>query len=272
MRDGVGRIQNILVIGGSSEIGTAIAGTLTSGGAGTVLLAGRDPVRLRDAAARLERPGRAVHLLEYRADMPASDIAGLFGQATGLVGDLDVVLVCVGLLLDEADPAADAAATEASLRANLLGPALAVQAGAACLAGQGHGVLVVLSSVAGLRPRADLPVYGAAKAGLDTYARALQARMRGSGARIVVVRPGQVRTRMSAGLPDAPFTVDPDEVARTVARRLRGGRSVIYVPGVLRPVTGVLRALPAPLFRRVTMAARRRTDAVPASPEHLSRG
>jgi decaprenylphospho-beta-D-erythro-pentofuranosid-2-ulose 2-reductase len=265
MRDGVGRIQNILVIGGSSEIGTAIAGTATSAGPATVLLAGRDPVRLKEAAARLERADRTVHLLDYRAEMPAPEVTGLVDQAAALVGDLDVVLVCVGLLGDEADLAVDTAATEASLRANLLGPALAVQAGAHRLAGQGHGVLVVLSSVAGLRPRSDLPAYGAAKAGLDTYARALQARMRGCGARIVVVRPGQVRTRMSAGLPDAPFTVDPDEVARTVARHLHGGRSVIYVPGVLRPVTGVLRALPAPLFRRVTTAARRRAGTIAAA-------
>ena len=271
MRDGVGRVQTILVIGGSSEIGTAIAGTLMREGAGTLLLAGRDPVRLRAAATRLGRAGLAVHLLDYQAEMPASDVAKLFEHATSLVGDIDVVLVCVGLLVDEAELAADTTATESSLRANFLGPALAVQAGAACLAGQGHGVLVVLSSVAGLRPRADLPVYGAAKAGLDSYAQALQARMHGCGARIVVVRPGQVRTRMSSGLPDAPFTIDPDEVARIVAGRLRSGRPVIYVPGVLRPVMGVLRALPAPLFRRVTTAARRPVGtAGSASSEHAS--
>lgn len=271
MRDGVGRVQTILVIGGSSEIGTAIAGRLMRDGAGTLLLAGRDPMRLRAAATRLARVDLAVHLLDYQAEMPASDVAKLFEQATSQFGDIDVVLICVGLLADEAELAGDGAATESSLRANFLGPALAMQVGADRLAKQGHGVLAVLSSVAGLRPRADLPVYGAAKAGLDTYARALQARMRGSGASIVVVRPGQVRTRMSAGLPDAPFTIDPDEIARIVAGRLRSGRPVIYAPGVLRPVMGVLRALPAPLFRRVTTAARRRVGpADSAGSEHAS--
>jgi decaprenylphospho-beta-D-erythro-pentofuranosid-2-ulose 2-reductase len=262
MRDGVGRIQSILVIGGSSQIGNAIAARL--GRAGTqVVLAGRDAQRLQEAASRLEKLGATVHLVDYRAEMSGAEVNAVFDQAADLVGDLDLVVVSIGVLPDESALAVDTDATEASLRANLVGPALAAQVSSVRLAAQGHGIAVVLSSVAGLRVRSDMPAYSAGKAGLDAYCRALDVRLRGSGARLLVVRPGQVRTRMTADVPEAPFTVDPDAVADAVARHLHDGRSVIYVPAALGVVTAALRLLPGPVFRRLTAAARRN----PSAPE-----
>lgn len=259
MRDGLGRIQNVLTIGGSSDIGTAITLELSRTGPVSIVLAGRPSTRLTDTAILLRGNGATVHLVDYHADMPGRDVVAVIDQATTRLGDLDVVLICVGALADEDLLTQDTAATEASLRANLVGPVLAAQAATACLAAQGHGVVVVMSSVAAIRPRHDLPTYGAAKTGLDTYCRALQARIRGTGASLLVIRPGQVRTRMSAGIPDAPLTVDPVEVARSVARNLHGRRRVVYVPTILRPVATVLRLLPAPLFRRLTATARSRS-------------
>jgi decaprenylphospho-beta-D-erythro-pentofuranosid-2-ulose 2-reductase len=256
MRDGLGRIQNVLVFGGTSEIGCATADALLADGSGALILAGRDPAGLHAAAQRLRRPRRRVHTLRYDAMGTASSVEDLLAEAENLVGDLDVAVVCVGILTDEAILADDTEATETSLHTNLLGPAVAIHATANRMARQGHGVVVVLSSIAGLRPRADIPTYAAAKAGLDSFARGLDIRLRGSGASIMVVRPGQVRTRMSAGLPDAPFTVDAATVARSIARRLGGGGRIVYVPGILRLVAAVLRALPAPVFHRLTTAAR----------------
>lgn len=256
VRDGVGRIQNLLVIGGTSEIGLAIAERLTGEGARAVVLAARDVSGLDAATRRLAPSGVAVHQLDYRAEMPAGDVVDVIDQATKLVGDLDVVVVSVGILGDEANLTSDTAATESSLRANFLGPALAVQAATVQLATQGHGVLIVLSSVAALRPRADLATYGGAKAGLDAYVRGLQEHIRGSGIHLKLIRPGQVRTRMSAGIAEAPFTVGPAAVAEAVARHLHDNHDIVYVPGVLRLVMAALRTLPAPVFRRVTAAAR----------------
>ena len=131
-------------------------------------------------------------------------------------------------------------------------------------------MLAVLSSVAGLRHRSDMPVYAPARP-VSTHTAGHYRR-----ACAVAVRQwssyGRGRCAPDdAGLPDAPFTIDPDEIARIVAGRLRSGRPVIYAPGVLRPVMGVLRALPAPLFRRVTTAARRRVGpADSAGSEHAS--
>jgi decaprenylphospho-beta-D-erythro-pentofuranosid-2-ulose 2-reductase len=116
---------------------------------------------------------------------------------------------------------------------------------------QGRGVLVVLSSVAAERPRKDNFFYGAAKAGLDAWANGLADELAGSGVRVLVVRPGMVRTRMSAGLPEAPMTTDAAVVADVVAKNLVNGPTTIWVPAQLQVLMSGLRHLPRPVFRKI---------------------
>jgi decaprenylphospho-beta-D-erythro-pentofuranosid-2-ulose 2-reductase len=240
-----------VVIGGTSEIGCATAAKLLSEGAGTIVLAGRDQDRLHAAAQALAWPRRFVDTVHYDADDPPDEQVTLLTRIAKTVGDLDVILVCVGTLPDQQRLDVDTAATAAALRHTMLGPAVAADAAANLLAGQGHGTLVVLSSVAAIRPRASLLAYSAAKAGLDAYARGLADRLRGTGAGVMVVRPGHVRTRMTAGLPEPAFTTDTSSVATAIARGLRDGRQIVHVPAILGPVMALARLLPGPLFRRL---------------------
>jgi decaprenylphospho-beta-D-erythro-pentofuranosid-2-ulose 2-reductase len=248
--DGLGRPQHILLLGGTSQIGGAIADALLPRG-GTVVLAGRDMDGLAHAAERLTRVGRQVATMYYDATGPASATVDLLAAATARAGDLDVVVLCVGVLTDEAVIGTDTAASEAALRSTMLGPMVAVHAVARRLREQGHGTLVVLSSVAAVRARPGLLTYGVAKAALDLYARRIGESLRGSGARVLVVRPGHIRTRMTAGLPEPPFTTGVREVAGRVAAALnRRSPVVVYAPAVLGPVMTVLRILPDALYRR----------------------
>jgi decaprenylphospho-beta-D-erythro-pentofuranosid-2-ulose 2-reductase len=110
----------------------------------------------------------------------------------------------------------------------------------------------VLSSVAAVRTRPGLLTYGVAKTALDIYARRIGASLRDSGVSVLVIRPGHVRTRMTAGLPEPPFTTDARHVAARVRAALRGRTAVTYVPALLRPVMTLTRLLPAGLYRRMT--------------------
>ncbi|BCY11596.1 SDR family NAD(P)-dependent oxidoreductase [Actinoplanes sp. L3-i22] len=249
MRDGLGRPQTVLLLGGTSGIGQAIAGELLPY-AGNLILAGRDPEALAEAAQRLDGPRRQVSTLHYDALAPAAATVDALATAAARYGDLDVIVLAVGVLAEEA-ALTDTPAVEQAMRTNLLGPLLAVHAAAARLRAQGHGTLVVLSSVAAVRTRDGLFSYGVAKSALDVYARRIGRSLRGSGARVLVVRPGHVRTRMTAGLPEPPFTTGPAEVAARVGRALNGRASLIHSPAVLRPVTTVLRMLPTALYRRL---------------------
>jgi decaprenylphospho-beta-D-erythro-pentofuranosid-2-ulose 2-reductase len=121
----------------------------------------------------------------------------------------------------------------------------------------GHGTIIALSSVAAERPRRANFVYGSAKAGLDAFYRGLSDALSGTGVKVVVVRPGFVRTAMTAHLPDAPLATTPAAVAAAAVRGARRGAPVVWVPGVFRLVMTGVRHLPGPVFRRLFNGQRR---------------
>jgi len=109
----------------------------------------------------------------------------------------------------------------------------------------------VLSSIAAVRPRKANFVYGAAKAGLDAFARGLTDALDGSGVRVLLVRPGFVIGRMTAGMTAAPMSSTPAQVGTAVAAALEGRSSQVWVPQSLRVLAMVLRIVPRPMWRRM---------------------
>ena len=139
------------------------------------------------------------------------------------------------------------------VRTNFAGPAAALAVAADRLVAQGGGTLVVLSSVAGVRPRRSNYVYGSTKSGLDAFARGIADAVHGTGVQVLVVRPGFVRSSMTEGLEPAPFSTDPATVAagRRPGRCTRGRSGVVWVPPLLGPLFAVLANVPTPLWRRI---------------------
>lgn len=251
MRDALGSVQSMLVLGGGSEIALAITRALVAERTRTVILAGRSPERLEEPAAELRAAGaQTVETARFEADEPEQHEA-FADEVFARSGDIDLVLVAFGALGEASRSAREPAAAAAVARTNFVGAVSASIAAAERLRRQGHGMLVVLSSVAGERVRAANFVYGASKAGLDGFAQGLGDSLAGSGVRVMVVRPGFVRTKMTAHLDAAPFATDPDSVAEEVMRGLRRGSETVWAPPVLRFVMALLRHLPRPLFRRI---------------------
>lgn len=248
MRDSVGTVRTVLLLGGRSEIGLAIVERLVREGAREVVLAARGGVA--PPPDTLTALGAAVHSVEFDAGLPDTH-TGTVREAVGLVGDLDVVVDAFGVLGDQAAYEADPASAARAAAVNYTGHVSAGLAVAARLRAQGHGALVVLSSVAGVRVRRFNFVYGSAKAGLDGFAQGLADSLHGSGARVLVVRPGYVPTRMSAHVEPAPFPATPEQVARAVASGLRSGATTVWAPRVLRPLFTGMRLVPRPLWRRL---------------------
>lgn len=251
MKDAFGIPQSLLVLGGTSEIGLAVARRLIARRTRTVWLAGRPSPDLDAAAEGLRALGAEVHAVAFDALDPAGH-----EEALGKVfaeGDVDLVLLAFGVLGDQANDEGDPAAAVRVAQTNYTG---AVSAGLVCagaLQHQGHGSLVVLSSVAGERARRTNFIYGSSKAGLDAFAQGLGDALHGTGVQVMVVRPGFVRTKMTAGLPEAPLATTPEAVALAVEQGLRRRAETVWVPGALRHVMSVLRHVPRPLFRRLPL-------------------
>ena len=251
MKDALGAVQSILVLGGTSEIGLATARRLSAPRAATVVLAGRDLLALEAAADQL-RAGGAGRVECMAFDATDTDHhEGFVKDVIGRVGDLDVAVLAFGVLGDQTvdEEGGDGALRVA--RTNYLGAMSVGLPLARQLRRQGHGTMVVLSSVAGERARRSNFIYGSSKAALDALAQGLGDALAGSGAHVMVVRPGFVHTRMTAGMKPAPLATTPDAVAAAIARALQRGTETVWVPAPLRAVMVVLRLLPRPLFRRL---------------------
>ena len=250
MKDALGTPQSVLVLGGTSEIALATVKAMPRGRLRRVVLAAR-PSDTRDAAvAELTSAGiTGVTAVDFDATATASHAA--FVDSVFDAGDIDIVLLAFGQLgnQDELEANPDLAVDLATT--NYTGAVSVGLRVAARLKQQGHGSLVVFSSVAGDRARRSNYVYGSTKAGLDAFAQGLGDALHGSGAHVLVVRPGMVRTRMSAGLPEAPMTSNPEDVAQIVVTALRKGKETVYAPGPLMLVMGVMKNLPRPVFRKL---------------------
>jgi decaprenylphospho-beta-D-erythro-pentofuranosid-2-ulose 2-reductase len=249
MRDALGRIQSLAVLGGNSELGAAVTRRLAAGGLRRVALAVRDPARARHAGD-LRAAGLEVHVTAFDADDMAGHPAAVDAVFAAL-RDVDCALVAFGVLGDQARLEADHEAAAAVARTNYVGAVSVMTIVAERLRAQGHGSIAVLSSVAGERVRRANYVYGSAKAGLDGFAQGLGDALAPDGIRVLVVRPGFVHTQMTEGREPAPFATDPAAVAEQVVAGLRRGAHTVWAPPALRWVFVVMRHLPRVAWRRL---------------------
>ena len=251
MIDAVGNPRSVLLLGGTSDIGLAVVERLGASRPLRVVLAARPGPRVEDAVARLASAGHEVEVVALEAEDVASHEAAVAQAFAG--GDVDVSVLALGVLGDQERAWQDHAAAVRLAQVNYtaavsLGVLLAQR-----LRRQGHGAVVLLSSVAGERPRRSNFVYGSSKAGADAFFTGLREALRPDGVRVLVVRPGFVRSSMTQGLDPAPLAVDPAAVAEVAVRALRRGRDVVWAPPPLRWVMSVLRHVPAPVFRRLPL-------------------
>jgi len=251
MRDALGAVESVLVLGGGSDIALATVKELAKERTRTVVLAGRDTAKLEPAAAELRAAGvTTVELVTFDAADTRSHQAIIDGVWSDHP-DLDLVISAFGVLGDQDDFEQDPSSAADAAIVNYAGAVSSGLAVANQLKAQGHGTLVVITSVAGERTRADNFVYGSTKAGLDAFTQGLGDRLAGSGATVMAVRPGFVRTSMTEGMEDGPMATTADAVAKDIVAGIRSGAHTVYSPAKLRYVFAVLKVLPKPVWRKV---------------------
>ncbi|MEZ0339522.1 decaprenylphospho-beta-D-erythro-pentofuranosid-2-ulose 2-reductase [Mycobacterium sp. pV006] len=249
--DATGNPQAILLLGGTSEIGLAICERYLRDAKARVVLACMPGDPLRDAAKQqLEQAGaREVEVIDFDA-VDTDSHPNVIAQAWA-GGDIDVAIVAFGLLGDaeelwqnqrKAVQIAEINYTAAVSVGVLVGEKMRAQ---------GFGQIIAMSSAAGERVRRSNFVYGSTKAGLDGFYLGLGEALREYGVRVLVIRPGQVRTRMSAHVKEAPLTVDKEYVAELAVTSAAKGKELVWAPGAFRYVMMVLRHIPRPIFRKL---------------------
>ncbi|MEV6383563.1 decaprenylphospho-beta-D-erythro-pentofuranosid-2-ulose 2-reductase [Streptomyces sp. NPDC051773] len=251
MKDAFGTPQSLLILGGTSDIALATARRLIARRTRTVWLAGRPSQALENAATHLRGLGAETHTITFDALDPESHEA-ILGKVFA-EGDIDMVLLAFGVLGDQANDERDPVSAARVAQTNYTGAVSSALVCARALQAQGHGSLVVLSSVAAERARRSNFIYGSSKAGLDTFTQGLGDALHGTGAHVMLVRPGFVRTSMTAGRQENLFATTPEAVATAIELGLRRRSETVWVPGSLRLVMTALRHVPRALFRRLPL-------------------
>jgi decaprenylphospho-beta-D-erythro-pentofuranosid-2-ulose 2-reductase len=251
MLDSVGNPQTILLLGGTSEIGLAICERyLRTAPARIVLAALPDDPGRDDAVAQMTAAGaRSVELIDF--DAVDTEIHPKVMDEAFAGGDVDVAIVAFGLLGDAEELWQN---QRKAVQIAEINYTAAVSVGvllADRMRAQGFGQIIAMSSAAGERVRRSNFVYGSTKAGLDGFYLGLGEALREYGVRVLVIRPGQVRTRLSAHIKEAPLTVDKEYVAELAVTASAKGKELVWAPGAFRYVMMVLRHIPRRIFRKL---------------------
>lgn len=239
----------IVIFGGRSEIGVEVATRLAAGA--TVVLAARRADDLGEQVDAVRAAGAvAVHVREFDAD----DIASHGPVVDAIVaehGPIGTAVLAFGILGDQALAEKDATHAAAILHTDFVAQASLLTVLAATMRAVGSGAIVTYSSIAGVRVRRANYVYGSAKAGLDGFCGGLADALYGSGVHLLVVRPGFVIGRMTAGMAPAPLSSTPAKVADATVRALRRRRGVVWVPAPLALLAFAFRVTPRFVWRRL---------------------
>src|SRR5688572_10868192 len=241
-----------VVLGGTSGMGRAIGQRLAEQG-DEVFLLGIGAEQLARSAADLKSRHPKQHDVGHAPcdlERPA-DFAGALDAADAALGGFDTVIVTAGMFATQEALEADTELARRLVTVNYANTVAFCEHARKRLLSRGGGKLVVFSSVAGDRGRKPVAIYGSSKAGLSAYLEALDHKYHDQGLTVVCVKPGFVKTSMTAGLKPPPFAGEPEDVARSVLRAIEAGRPVVYTPAPWALVMMVIRKLPRFVMRKV---------------------
>jgi short-subunit dehydrogenase len=201
-------------------------------------LAARHPkhTALGSTVCDLERPETFAEALD------AADAA---------LGQIDTVVVTSAMFASQEALEQDIELTRRLVTVNYANTVVFCEHARKRLLARGGGRLAVFSSVAGDRGRKPVIIYGSSKAGITRYLEGLDHKFYAMGLRVLCVKPGFVKTGMTAGLKPPPFAGEPEGVARRVVRAMDRQKPVVYAPAMWALVMLVIRWLPRFVMRRI---------------------
>ena len=247
------RLKKVLVFGATSAIAVAALRELVARGT-SVYCVGRDRARLDAQLADLRvRAGPAPVITGEVADLlDTARHPALFEAAIASFGQPDAVLIAHGVLPDQAqaETSVDVALAAIAVNATSVVSLLTIAAG--LFEARRSGVIAVITSIAGDRGRRSNYVYGSAKSLLSSFLQGLRLRLEPAGVRVLNIKPGFVRTPMTAHLPQkGPLWADAGPVGASIARAMERRTGIVYVPWFWYWIMLIIRHMPEPLFRKL---------------------
>jgi short-subunit dehydrogenase len=240
-----------IILGATSGMARPFIQALAEAGHGLILCA-RSPDKLSDLVADVTARGAAMAEVEAIDMRDPASFAPVLARAAKIKGTLNAA-VFTGSMPSQDSLDADPAGIDGVIADSLTGPARFLTALSQEMLTRGAGSIVGVGSVAGDRGRLGNYVYGASKAGFATYLSGLRNKLGRSGIHVMTVKPGPVDTPMTFGLGKQPFMIKPDQVAADILKGLARKRNVVYTASIWRLVMTVIRLVPEPVFKKLSI-------------------
>ena len=247
-----GRWKHAVVVGASSGIGEAVAAELAKQGVSVALVARRKS-ELDQVATRLRSSATGGQkILTYQHDVTNyAEVPELFQRIAAELGGLDMIVYSAGVMPEVAPNEYNFEKDKAMIDVNVLGGIAWLNEAAMRFQNLGGGTIVGISSIAGERGRRGTPAYYTSKAAFSTYLESLRNRLSQYGVQVTTIKPGLIRTIMTAKQPDGLWMISAEEAAHQIVKAARSGAIVKYVPWKWRMISFILHSLPSFIFRRL---------------------
>lgn len=221
--------RKIFLTGASGGLGEGMARALARRGHSMVLTARRTDA-VDAMVPELERAGSPRVLVRHLDVTDYDSVPRVMREAADALGGLDVVIANSGV--GGATAAGDSAFAKARtiIETNLIGAIATVDAAVQIFLAQGHGQVVGVTSVAGVRGLPTSGAYSASKAGLSRYLEALRAEVAARGIVVTDLAPGYIDTAINRDLKSRPFVIDADKGTEEMVARIEAGVDFAYVP------------------------------------------
>lgn len=229
--------KNVMLIGSTSDLGIALVNSLPLTKDAEIFFVGRyEPEVLPTTLIK-----RKISFLKCDLEVPTD----LYSLATRLeeFDEIDLAIVAAGHLPPE-NQEMNLQSVMHAFSVNAVGVVSILSILAEYMSRTRHGRIVLISSVATMRPRLRNFTYGASKSAADFFARGLQSRLRYTGVRVMVIRPGYVYTRMTKDFKPAPFATTIEVFCKVALHGIEKNKEVIYVPRKLQIIMNVFKLLP----------------------------
>ncbi len=244
--------KKILVLGATSGIAEATCRIWAAQGAQLFLVA-RNAEKLAAVAADLRLRG-ASYVGTAVADLDDTDKhPEMLAHAINSLTGMDIAYLALGVLGDQ--PRAEQEFNHAAqiVYTNFMAPVSLLTWLANYCVQRHAGVLAVLSSVAGDRGRKSNYVYGSSKAGLTAFLAGLRNRINREGVTVLTIKPGPVKTAMTASMKGAEKFANVNKVAATIVRAIDKRVDTLYVPSIWLPIMLVIRHIPERIFKKLNL-------------------
>jgi len=245
-------MKSALILGATSAIAEETTRKLAALGSKMVLV-GRSQERLEAQAKDLKiRGAHAVHTMALDLNhFETHEVT--WSKALGLLGEIDLVFICHGILGSQNEEEQNFAKAHLNLQTNFLSVVSFLTPVANYFEKLQKGTIAVVSSVAGDRGRQSNYLYGTAKGAKTIFLQGLRNRLTKSGVQVLTIKPGFVDTPMTAHIEKGPLFVDPEVIAQGIMKAIKNKRDVVYLPFFWRWIMLIIKLIPEKIFKRLSL-------------------